>query len=124
VSKRKQRSPFDVKLTDDARKKLAVWLHGEIQSAIDARAVAERECDYYHLLYEQGRTRQASAAPWPGAADLTSYLGTQNVDSLHARLMKTVWVEPVFSVEGWGQAAPNAPFVEEFTQWKAEEGRL
>jgi hypothetical protein len=124
MAKRKPRGPFDVALDDDQRQKLAVRLSDEIQNALDARAVAERECDYWHLLYEQGRTRQASAAPWPGAADLTSYLGTQNVDSLHARLMKTVWVEPVYTVEGWGQSAQNAPFVEEFHQWKAEEERL
>jgi hypothetical protein len=124
MAKRKQRNAFDVKMDAEEQKKLAVWLADELQNALDARAVAERETDYYHLLYEQGRTRQASAAPWPGAADLTSYLGTQNVDSLHARLMKTVWVEPIWTVEGWGPAAQNAPFVEEFHQWKAEEERL
>jgi hypothetical protein len=121
---KKPRDPFDVKLDDTEREKLAVWLCDEIQAARDARAVTERECDYWHIIYEQGRTRQAGAAPWPGAADLTSYLGTQNVDALHARLMKTVNVEPVWNVEGWAGAAQNAPFVEEFHQWKQEEERL
>jgi hypothetical protein len=124
AKRKKARNPFDVSLPEQDRQKLALWLVDEIQNAINARATAEAECDYWHTLYEQGRTRQASVAPWPGAADLTSYLGTQNVDSLHARLMKTVWVEPVWTVEGWGQAAANAPFVEEFQQWKAEEERL
>lgn len=124
MARSKQRDPFDVKLSDDEQKQLAVWLCDEIQNAISSRAVAERECDYWHTLYEQGRTRQGASAPWPGAADLTSYLGTQNVDSLHARLMKSVWVEPIWNVEGWGNAATNAPFVEEFHQWKAEEERL
>jgi hypothetical protein len=124
MARRKPRGPFDVRLSDDEQRKLALWLRDEITNARDARAVAERETDYYHVLYEQGRTRQGTAAPWPGAADLTSYLGTQNVDSLHARLMKSVWVEPIWTVEGWGQAANNAPFVEEFHQWKAEEERL
>jgi hypothetical protein len=45
------------------------------------------------------------------------------VDSLHARLMKTVWVEPVWTVEGFG-AAQNAPIVEELHQWWAEEEQL
>jgi hypothetical protein len=124
VARRKARDPFDVTLNDEQRKQLAIRYDREIQNAIDARAVAEREVDYFHLLYEQGRTRQASAAPWPGAADLTSYLGTQNVDSLHARLMKTVWVEPIWTVDGWGPNASNAPFVEEFHQWQAEREGL
>lgn len=124
MARKKQRDPFDVTLGDSEKKALAVWLCDEIDHTLYARAAAEREVDYWHVLYEQGRTRQASAAPWPGAADLTSYLGTQNVDALHARLMRTVWVEPVWSVEGWGQGAQNAPFVEEFHQWKAEEERL
>ncbi len=38
--------------------------------------------------------------------------------------MKTVWVSPVWTVEGWGQSADRAPFVEEFLQWKAEDERL
>jgi hypothetical protein len=124
MAKRKPRDPFDVKLDDEGKQKLAVWICDELQNALDARAVVERECDYWHVLYEQGRTRQASAAPWPGAADLTSYLGTQNVDALHARMMKTVNVDPIWTIDGWGAAAGNAPFVEEFHQWKAEEERL
>lgn len=120
----KPRDPFDVKLDDDAKLAFARWLSDEIQAALDNNAAQARECDYWHLLYEQGRTRLASSAPWPGAADLTSYLGTQNVDALHARLMKTVWVEPVWTVEGFGAAAQNAPIVEELHQWWAEEEQL
>jgi hypothetical protein len=118
------RSPFDVKLSDDRRQEFVRWLSDEVQSALDAKSAQDREVDYWHLLYEQGRTRLASSAPWPGAADLTSYLGTQNVDALHARLMKTIWVEPVWTVEGFGPAAQNAPVVEELHQWWAEEEQL
>lgn len=122
--RKKPRDPYDVSLTDDQRRDFTRWLSDEVQAAIDAKALPDREVDYFHLIYEQGRTRLASTAPWPGAADLTSHMGTQNVDAIHARLMKTITVEPIFTVEGWGPAAQNAAFVEEFTQWKAEEDRL
>jgi hypothetical protein len=118
------RDPFDVKLADDKKLQFTLWLCDEVQAALDANGAHAREVDYWHLLYEQGRTRLASTAPWPGAADLTSYLGTQNVDALQARLMKTVWVEPVWTVEGFGAASDNAPIVEELHQWWAEEEQL
>lgn len=117
-------SAFDAKLTLEQQQQLAIDLCDEIQKAFDARGTQDREIDYWHQLYEQARTRHGSSMPWPGAADLTSYLGTQNVDALHARLMKTVWVEPIWTVEGWGSSAERAPFVEEFHQWKAEDERL
>jgi hypothetical protein len=120
----KTRDPYDKRLTPEKRDEFALWLCQEVQAALDNKAAQDRECDYWHVLYEQGRTRSASSAPWPGAADLTSYLGTQNVDSLHARLMKTVWVEPVWTVEGFGAASQNAPVVEELHQWWAEEEQL
>ncbi len=40
---------------------------------------------------------------------------------MRARVGKTVMgVEPVFTVEGWGEAEKRAPFVEEFHQWQLE----
>ncbi len=114
--------PFDVSLTDEQRQHLAIHLCQEIRAAKDARMAAETEVDYWHQLYEQARTR--GQAPWKDAADLTSYIPSEKVDSLHARLMGTVWTEPIWTVEGWGEHADKAPFVEEFHQWKAEEERL
>ena len=124
MAKRKARSPFDVSISAEQRKDLGLWLCQEIENGLDARGTSEQDVDYCHRLYEQARTRSVKNQPWPNAADLTSYLGTQNVDSLQARLMKTVWVEPLCTVEGWGPSAKNAPFVEEFHQWQAEESRL
>jgi hypothetical protein len=118
------RDPFTVTLTDEQRDDFARWLSDEIRIANDAKGAEDRQVSYWHLIYEQGRTRLASTAPWPGAADLTSYIGTQNVDAIHARLMKTISVDPVYTVEGWGDSAKNAAFVEEFTQWKVEEDKL
>ncbi len=117
------RDPFEVRLTPEQRETFTHWLCDELDAARAAQ-LNERTVDYWHILYEQARTRSAATAPWPNSADLTSYLGTQNVDALHARLMKTVWVEPVWTVEGWGPSAQNAPYVEEAHQWWAEEEGL
>lgn len=120
----KPRDPFALKLSDQQRSVLALWFAEQVRAAIDAKASAESDVDYYHQLYEQARTRTKATSPWPDAADLTSYIPCEKVDALQARLMRTVWTEPVWTVEAWGQAADRAPFVEEFHQWKAEEERL
>jgi hypothetical protein len=121
---KRPRDPFQVKLSGDKRTAFVHWLCEQIEDGLNARAAQELEVQYWWMLYEQARTRTAQSSPWPGAADLTSHLGTQNVDSLHARMMRTVNVEPMWTVDAWGPAANNAPFVEEFHQWKAEEERL
>jgi len=83
----------------------------------------ESEIRYWWTLYEQGRTRTGNA-PWPDAADLTSPMASEYVDAVHARLMQTIFTEPVWTVEGWGDSAKKAPFVEEFHQRALEEERL
>jgi hypothetical protein len=122
--KRKSGDLFEVPLNEEQRQKLAIWLGDQIQTGIDAKASAEQDVDYWHMLYEQARTRSARNMPWPDAADLTSPLAAEKVDALHARIMKTIWTEPVCTVAGYGQSADRAEFVEEFHQWKAEEERL
>lgn len=116
------RDSFEVKLSDIQHDQLAHYLRTELQNALEAKSANDQEVSYWHLLYEQGRTR--SSKPWPDAADLTSYLPAEKVDALHARIMRTIWTDPIWSAEGWGDAADKAPFVEEFHQWKAEEERL
>jgi hypothetical protein len=119
------KGPFDVTLSKQERDELADFLVEEVESAISARSALDESVRYWWQLYEQKPTRLASQAPWPDAADLTSYIGTEKVDALHARMHRTVvGVEPIWSVEGWGAAAERAPIVEEFHQWKAEEERL
>src|SRR5574340_907402 len=121
---RQPRDPFDLSLSPEQRDHLGLWISRELQAGLDARAHQELEVEYWHRLYEQSRTRLGRNVPWPDAADLTSFLGTEKVDAIQARLMRAVWSEPIWTVEGWGEAADRSPFVEEFHQWKAEEERL
>lgn len=116
------RDPFEVPLNPDQKAYLGLWACDEVQRGIDARSAVEQDVEYWWALYEQARTR--NKPPWPDAADLTSYLGSEKTDALHARIMKTVWTEPLWNVEGWGEASERAPAVEEFHTWKAEEERL
>lgn len=112
--------PFEVALSAEKRKDLALSLARSLDDALSARTVSERDVEYFWTLYEQGRTRGAVNRPWADAADLTSYLGTQYVDVMRASIVKTAMVDPVWTVEGYGEAAKNAPFVEEFHQWQQE----
>lgn len=113
-------SPWDLTLSADKKADLALWLDREISNALAVRTASDAEVEYWHRLYEQGRTRSAASAPWADAADLTSPIGTEKVDALRSRIVKTLFVDPIWTVEGWGESAKNAPFVEEFHQWQAE----
>ena len=115
---------FDVKLSEDKRHTFTHWLCRQITDAISARPVSEGETEYWWTIYEQGRTRSKASMPWQDAADLTSYLGTEKVDALRARIMRTVMVDPIWTVEGWGDSSKKAPFVEDFHQWQAESEGL
>jgi hypothetical protein len=119
---------FDV--TDKALKKshfgdlkgLCRWLCEELDLALAARSGEDAEIRYYWALYQMDRTRGRNA-PWPDAADLTSPYGSEYVDALHARIMGSVFTEPVCTVEGWGESAIKAPYVEEFHQRAQEDAR-
>ena len=117
---RPKRSPWDVKLSEDQREQLGQWLTRELDTALTVRTASESEVAYWHVLYEQGRTRGAQNAPWPDAADLTSAIGTEKVDAMRARIVKTIFVDPLVTVEGWGDSEAKAPFVEAFHQWQVE----
>jgi hypothetical protein len=117
----KSKDAYEVTLTDVQRQELALWLSDQIQLGLNARSVSEADVEYCWKLYEQARTRQSKR---PDAADLTSYIPSEQVNSIAARIMRTVFTEPIWNVEGWGDAANRAPFVEEFHQWKAKEERL
>jgi hypothetical protein len=120
-------NPFAVQLSEAKKNDLIAMLRHEIQSEIDARSSVVQpggDLDYYRTLYEGGDRTLTKTFPWPGAANLTSYLGTESVDAVRARIVQTIWVDPIWIVAGFGPYASQAPFVEEFHQWKAEEERL
>ena len=123
----KRTSAYDLKPSQiaapfDTLEGIAQWATREIDAALDARSGREQTIRYAWALYEQQRTR--SRIPWAGAADLTSPMASEYVDSLHARLMTTIFTEPVWTVEGWGESAQKAPYVEEFHQRAQEDERL
>lgn len=107
----------------ESREGLTRWLCQELDHATSARSGVEGEIKYAWAIYQQDRTRGRNA-PWPDAADLTSPYGAEYVDALHARLMTTIFTEPVWTVEGWGESAVKAPFVEEFHQRAQEDERF
>lgn len=115
---------YDVDLKADDRRDLITFLCEAVQSAKDSRTATDADVEYWHRLYSQGLTRIGKQAPWADAADLTSYIGTEKVDALRSRIMRTIFVEPVWTVEGWGDSAGNAPLVEEFHQWQQEQEGL
>lgn len=124
MAKPKTPSPFDVKLSEQDRRQLASDLCRDVQDALSARdsVIADGGLiDYADWFYEQGKS-DPNDLPFPGAADLTSYLITQDVDALKARLVKAVFgVRPFAFVEGWGPDATKAPFVEAFMDWQARK---
>ena len=113
------RKPFELSLSKDQRDDLALELTRALDDALSVRSVTEQDIEYFHTLYEQGRTRGRNR-PWADAADLTSYLGTQYVDVLRSQIVRTIMLDPVFVVEGYGEAETKAPFVEEFHSWQLE----
>ncbi|MCU0278771.1 MAG: hypothetical protein MUE31_07760, partial [Candidatus Nanopelagicales bacterium] len=118
---RKQVDPFDVALAADKKLDLTRWLCEAVDDAKSTRSATEQDVEYWHRLYRQDLTRTGKNAPWSDAADLTSYIPCEKVDALRSRIMKTVFVEPIYTVEGYGgEATKYAPVVEAFHQWQAE----
>lgn len=118
----KPKDPYAVELDEQDERKLVTWLCDEVQGALDARAALigeDGQIDYLHEMYRQASHGERST-PWPGAADLGSYIPTEKVDSMVARIMQPFYTEPLWTVEGWGESAQRAPLVEEFHQWKQE----
>jgi hypothetical protein len=121
--KPKKQKPFDI----DVPGTLADDLVTDIQGALDARASVIGDgglIDLADFFYEQGRS-DPKDRPFVGAADLTSYFIYEKVSALRARLMKAVFgVRPFCFVEGWGEDAKKAPYVEEFHDWQVRKGDL
>lgn len=115
------------KLSPAQRTALTDFLLQQIQHGLDSRhrLMADGgEIDTWHAMYEQAPRPRA---PWalPDGADLPSYIVTEKVDALRARLISVVFGhDPVCTVEGWGEPAERVAKVEAFHQWKIEDERL
>lgn len=125
--KPKKPKPFDVNLKEGELTDLATELCRDIDDALSARQAIIGDgglidfCDWY---YEQEKSDPRDL-PFPGAADLPSYFITENIDALRARLMKAVMgVKPLAFVEGWGDDASKAPYVEAFMDWQVRASDL
>jgi hypothetical protein len=121
-----QRDPFEVDLGPEDAEDLVGFLAREIDYAEMARIAVVGDNDFIddgHVMYEGGDTLVKNT-PWPGAANLGSFIVTEKVDAMRARIMATLFADPVWIVEGWGDAADNAPFVEAFHQAKSEQEKL
>ncbi len=118
---------FDISLTDAEKEQLASDLCADVEDAFSARSSVIQDggkIDLFDWYYEQGASDPRSR-PFPGAADLTSYIITEKVDALRARILKTIFgVEPFCVVEAWGTDAAKAPAVEAFHEWQIHEEGL
>lgn len=128
-TQRRTRSAFDLTVAQLKKSRwedwddLANWIANELDLAEGARGTAKQEIEYCWRYYEQARMRTGNM-PWPDAADLPSPYAPEYTDAVHARLMQTIFVDPVWTVEGWGPSAKHASFVEEFHQRAQEDERL
>lgn len=120
------RDPFEIELTEDREKELVTFLSREIQYAEQARDAIVGDngrIDQGHLMYEGGDGLTKNT-PWKGAANLGSWIVTEKVASLRARIVATLFADPTWVVEGFGDAAERAPIVEAYHQWKADQEKL
>lgn len=117
-----RRSPFEVKLSAVAQDELARKLSIEIEYALTARDRVigdQASVERAYRKYEGGKGITKNT-PWQGAANLGSPIVTEKVDAMRARIVDTIFTDPIWTVEGYGASAERAPFVETYHQWKAE----
>lgn len=122
-----RRDPFEVTLKPDQEKELAAMLAREIDDAILARdriVGDDATIDAAYKKYEGGDKHLTKNTPWPNASNLGSPIVTEKVDALRARIVSTIYTDPIWTVEGYGTSAQKAPLVENYHQWKAEVAGL
>lgn len=125
---RKPKDPFAVNWTtaDITEVGFTEWLCVELQNAIDARAswVADGGwLDLFHGIYDQDS--MGRQGPWPNSANLTSWIGTVQVDSMGARIQQAICgVEPLCTARGWGADPIQTAKVEAIMEWQANDSFL
>lgn len=124
---KERRDPFEVKLSEVQQDEIAAKLAQEIDYAMQARdriVGDDQAIDQAYKKYEGGDKNLTKNYPWEGAANLGSPIVTEKVDALRARIVSTIFADPIWTVEGYGISAERAPLVENFHQWKAEASGL
>lgn len=123
----KQKDPFSVKLSAEDEQALTRRLCDAIRVGLEGRTTVIQDggfLDFAYSLYEQQPQMGISRTPRQGAADLTSPIGTQMVDTLTSMTVKAMFDdEPFLIAEGIGPDAGKQAAVEEFMQWRIEEMR-
>jgi hypothetical protein len=121
-----KRDPFQIKFSPKRLSEFTDWIVNEIRQGISARSKLMNNgglIDAWQDAYEQAE--RARSGPWPGAADLSSWILCEKVDAMKSRLLQTVFgVDPICMVEGWGETSDRAAKVEAFHQWQATNERL
>ena len=90
------RDPFEVTLSAEKTAELTGFLVRELQYAEQAREniVGDNgKLDYTHQRYEGGQ-KLTKRTPWEGAANLGSWIVTEAVDALRARIVATLYSDP------------------------------
>lgn len=124
---KQRRDPFEVALSPEQQVEIAAKLATEIDYAIQARERIvgdDQAIDQAYKKYEGGDKNLTKNTPWQGAANLGSPIVTDKVDALRARIVSTIFADPIWTVEGYGKSAERAPLVEDYHQWKAEASGL
>lgn len=125
-----KKHPYAVKLDAEQRREMTSRLVEELRAGITARSAHMDELgliDFAYALYEQQAMNPISRSGPSnnGEPNLTSPIGTENVDALSARSVQTIFrQEPVFMVDGDRQSARKAPVVEAFMQMRQERMRF
>lgn len=127
MARRLPRDPQQIQWrSDQDRADFLLFLTEQLQLADDARAAHTGHgglIDRWHELYEQAPRRRGGV--YADGADLASYIPTEKVDSMRARLVQIVFgPDPICTVEGWGEPSEKVAKVEAFHQWQAENERL
>lgn len=124
----KKKATDIVKLSPEREGEVVSFLQDLLTRARSSRSQYVTDGGYidtWHALYEQ-QVRDESERPFEGAADLTTYIVTEKVDALAARLVQVIFhADPVCAAESWGRLEPNRQArVEAFHQWQADEEKV
>ena len=89
----------------EAQTELIAELKHHYDTFMSAINKHHRNIEEWHRLYEAIPRRKVKKFPWPGASNFQVHLISSTLNALHARLVKSVQVDPVYLVEPRTEAA-------------------